>query len=165
MLRQVSVALLATVVTLLGGLSAADAPAADALVETSAKAPPPTCAAFLASKTYSCALTSESGPAGQDCWLTNAPGPGGAEASLTGFLFESTLSCECNPAGSGKKLRVAAAQSAFMCTGTAGAMATPVAVTGKVVAKGKKIIQGAIVFAGTTARAYAVHCAAVPTCP
>jgi hypothetical protein len=155
MLRQGSVLLLATVVTLLGGLS----------TRASAKPPPPICAAFLASKTYSCTLVSESGPAGQDCWMTQAPGPGGAQASLTGFLFESTLSCECNPAGSGKKLRVAAAQSAFMCTGTAGSQATPVAVSGKVVAKGTKIIQGAVFFAGTSARPYAVHCEAVQSCP
>jgi len=99
------------------------------------KPPPPTCADALGTNAYSCTSIDENHPQQPSQFCLQASAPAGSEQFDLSFL-NSSGPCNCNPTGSGKKLKFRASPHAFVCN------VDGVVLTGKVGAKGQKITAG-----------------------
>jgi hypothetical protein len=112
---------------------------AAALAFAGPKPPPPTCADALGTNAYRCTSIAENNPQPNPFCL-QASAPAGSEQFDLSFLNTSGP-CNCNPTGSGKKLKFRASQHAFVCN------VDGVVLTGKVGAKGQKITAGVAIAA------------------
>ena len=123
----------------------------------SPKPPPPTCADLIGTNLYSCTGTVEGQSSTPPFCIEGSGATGGEQFDVS--FGGAPLVCNCNPTGSGKKLKFRSSPHAFMCTSP-----DLGAITGKVTAKGAKIKNGIGIGGGDEVPSLIFSCQLDPTC-